>query len=104
MVPASGTASAEGDSRPLLPRQYGSGAAASPKAQQLRLVSLDQFRGLTMLSMLVVNFTGGLDCVPPALKHSYGRAPGGLGAADFVMPCFLFCVGFALQVRRPRRR
>lgn len=90
----------EADIRPLLPaaKSYGSIAVVDSGARTARLVSLDQFRGFTMVAMLVVNFIGGFDCVPAALKHGYGRAPGGLGAPDFVMPFFLFCVGCALQV------
>ena len=63
-----------------------------------RLVSLDQFRGFTMLCMLVANFVGNFEAVPPAFKHGYNHTPGGLGASDFIMPAFVFCVGFAFKV------
>lgn len=55
-----------------------------------RLVSLDIFRGLTVVLMIVVDEAGGLI---PAINHSPWN---GLTLADFVMPFFLFMVGVSL--------
>ena len=64
-----------------------------------RLHSLDQFRGFTVWSMLLVNFVGGFDCVPALLKHHNTYC----SLADVVMPCFLFAVGFAFRLTFGRR-
>jgi predicted acyltransferase len=34
-----------------------------------RIVSLDQFRGYTVVGMLFVNFLGDFQVVPPVFKH-----------------------------------
>jgi predicted acyltransferase len=34
-----------------------------------RIVSLDQFRGYTVVGMLLVNFLGSCDAVPAIFKH-----------------------------------
>jgi len=50
----------------------GLGAAARgilPSGVAARLVSLDQFRGYTVLGMFVVNFLGGFTVTPALLKH-----------------------------------
>lgn len=59
---------------------------------QQRLVSLDVFRGLTVVLMILVDNVGGL---VPAINH----APwDGLTLADLVMPFFLFMVGVSLSL------
>ncbi|CAI9768792.1 unnamed protein product [Fraxinus pennsylvanica] len=55
-----------------------------------RLVSLDVFRGLTVVLMILVDNAGGIF---PAINHSPWN---GLTLADFVMPFFLFMVGVSL--------
>ncbi|KAK6160515.1 hypothetical protein DH2020_003896 [Rehmannia glutinosa] len=55
-----------------------------------RLVSLDIFRGLTVLLMILVDDAGG---ILPSINHSPWN---GLTLADFVMPFFLFMVGVSL--------
>ncbi|KAF1862950.1 hypothetical protein Lal_00009333 [Lupinus albus] len=62
-----------------------------PQTQQ-RLLSLDVFRGFTVLLMILVDEAGGL---VPALNHSPWN---GLTLADFVMPFFLFIVGVSLAL------
>ncbi|KAF8693279.1 hypothetical protein HU200_038663 [Digitaria exilis] len=64
----------------------------APAARQPRLVSLDVFRGITVLLMIIVDDAGGF---VPALNHSPWD---GLTIADFVMPFFLFIVGVALTL------
>ena len=70
-----------------------------------RLVSLDQFRGYTVLGMLLVNFVGSFAAVRatlPILGHHHTYC----SYADTIMPQFLFAVGFAFRLtflRRGRR-
>jgi predicted acyltransferase len=64
-----------------------------------RIESLDQFRGLTVLSMLVVNFLGSYPSVPTLLRHHHLHCT----FADVVMPMFLFAVGFAMRLTFPKR-
>ena len=73
-----------------------------PKALQTpgqRLISLDQFRGYTVVGMLLVNFIGGFVVCPKILKHSHDY----LSYADTIMPQFLFAVGFAFRLTFGRR-
>ncbi len=64
-----------------------------------RLASLDQFRGYTVVGMLLVNFVGGYDVCPQVLKHTHDYC----SYADTIMPHFLFAVGFALRLSFGRR-
>lgn len=57
-----------------------------------RLASLDVFRGLAVLLMILVDDVGG---IIPALNHSPWN---GVTIADFVMPFFLFIVGVSLPL------
>ncbi len=59
-----------------------------------RIVSLDKFRGYTVLGMLVVNFLGRYDAVAPILKHHNTYC----SYADTIMPQFFFAVGFAYRL------
>lgn len=68
-----------------------------PTAQ--RLHSLDQFRGHTVLGMLLVNFCGSFNVCPQLLKHSHDYC----SYADTIMPQFLFAVGFAMRLSAVRR-
>lgn len=64
-----------------------------------RLVSLDQFRGYTVLGMLVVNFLGGYAAAPAILKHHNNYC----SYADTIMPHFLYLVGFSFRLTYLRR-
>ncbi|CAN6381441.1 unnamed protein product [Urochloa humidicola] len=55
-----------------------------------RLASLDVFRGITVVLMVIVDDVGGL---VPAISHSPWD---GVTLADFVFPFFLFIVGVSL--------
>ena len=69
-----------------------SAASASP-----RIVSLDQFRGYTVLGMFLVNFVGSFEAINvalPLLKHHHTYC----SYADTIMPQFLFAVGFAYRM------
>ncbi len=65
-----------------------------------RIVSLDQFRGYTVVGMLFVNFLGGYAVVPAVLKHHNTYC----SYADTIMPQFFFAVGFAFRLTFTRRR
>ena len=64
-----------------------------------RLASLDQFRGYTVLGMLVVNYFGHHSVCPQVLKHSHDYC----SYADTIMPQFLFAVGFAMRLSFGKR-
>ncbi|MBL8848946.1 MAG: DUF1624 domain-containing protein [Planctomycetaceae bacterium] len=64
-----------------------------------RILSLDQFRGYTVVGMLLVNFIGGFQVVPYIFKHTHDYN----SYADTIMPQFLFAVGFAMRLTFGRR-
>jgi len=64
-----------------------------------RLISLDQFRGFTVLGMVLVNYVGSFAVVPSVLKHHNNYC----SYADTIMPQFLFAVGFAFRLTFERR-
>lgn len=67
-----------------------------------RLVALDQFRGYTVLGMLLVNFVGSfaaVRAVAPILAHHHTYC----SYADTIMPQFLFAVGFAFRLTFAKR-
>jgi predicted acyltransferase len=73
-------------------------SSASPP----RLLSLDQFRGYTVLGMFLVNFVGSFPAVrqaTPLLGHHHTYC----SYADTIMPHFLFAVGFAFRLTFLRR-
>jgi len=65
-----------------------------------RLISLDAFRGLTIMAMIMANNPGTWSAVYPPLRHAdwHGWTP-----TDLIFPFFLFMVGvslvFSLQTR-----
>ncbi|KAG0588984.1 hypothetical protein KC19_2G282700 [Ceratodon purpureus] len=65
--------------------------------QKTRLASLDVFRGLAIVVMILVDNAGG---VWPSINHSPWN---GITLADFVMPFFLFIVGVALALTYKNR-
>ncbi len=71
----------------------------SVPAKADRLASLDQFRGYTVVGMLLVNYFGGYNVCPQVLKHTHDYC----SYADTIMPQFLFAVGFALRLSFGRR-
>ena len=74
-------------------------ASGAPVPTSDRIVSLDQFRGYTVVGMLLVNFVGGFAACPRFLKHSHDY----ISYADTIMPQFLFAVGFAFRLTFGRR-
>jgi len=70
---------------------------ADTPASSGRLVSLDQFRGYTVLGMFLVNFVGSYAAVKtlvPVLCHHHTFC----SYADTIMPQFFFAVGFAYRM------
>ena len=70
-----------------------------------RIVSIDAFRGLTILVMVFVNQLAGVSGVPQWARHMKADADA-MSFVDVVFPAFLFIVGmsipFALNQRRAR--
>ena len=66
---------------------------------QLRIASLDQFRGYTVLGMFFVNFVGRFEAIPEIFKHHNTYC----SYADTIMPQFFFAVGFAYRMTLLRR-
>ena len=64
------------------------------ESKPVRLLSLDAFRGLTIVLMLLVNNMA-LDTATPA-QFMHAKWNDGVHLADFVFPWFLFCVGVAI--------
>jgi predicted acyltransferase len=62
--------------------------------QSQRVLSLDQFRGYTVLGMCVVNFLGSFAVTPAVLQHHNTYC----SYADTIMPQFFFAVGFAYRL------
>src|SRR5262245_32913213 len=59
-----------------------------------RIISLDQFRGYTILGMFLVNFAAGFVALPETIRHHHTH----FSYADSIMPQFLFAVGFAFRL------
>lgn len=64
-----------------------------------RDLSLDAFRGLTVMLMIIVNLQGNGDAAFSALKHAEWN---GLTFADLVFPWFLFIVGLSIPLALDR--
>lgn len=72
----------------------------APAPPSGRIVSMDQFRGYTVVGMIVVNFVGGLNAVHDILKHHNVY----FSYADTIMPSFMFAAGFSYRLTMTRRR
>ena len=97
--------------RPSIPVEVGqerapaprvTATAASRERPRARLLSLDAFRGLTILGMLLVNNTA-LDTATPA-QLSHAPWDGGVHFADLVFPWFLLIVGVAIPYSAASQR
>lgn len=60
-----------------------------------RVLSLDVFRGLTILTMIFVNDVASVSDIPMWLKH-YPAELSGMTFVDLVFPAFLFIVGMSV--------
>ena len=65
-----------------------------------RLISLDVFRGLTILLMTIVNNPGSWATIYPPLQHAewHGCTP-----TDLVFPFFVFIMGVAISFAMPTK-
>src|SRR5206468_3937629 len=77
--------------RPAAPRRS---ARPDPGGPPRRLTSLDAFRGLAILGMLLVNNAALDTATPSPLTHAPWN--GGVHFADLVYPWFLLIVGVAI--------
>src|SRR6516225_6181492 len=76
-------------------------ATAAPGPAKARFVSMDQFRGLTILLMFAVHYSGpnwGIN-PRPVLGHNHYY----LSVGDLAFPWFHFAAGFALRLSLLRR-
>lgn len=62
---------------------------------QTRIISIDIFRGITMLLMIFVNDFWTLSGIPLWLEHAKADQDF-LGFSDIIFPCFLFIVGMSI--------
>lgn len=60
-----------------------------------RILSIDTFRGITILTMIFVNEVAGVKNIPDWLKHVPGHADA-MTFVDVVFPAFLFIVGMSI--------
>jgi len=86
--------------------EYGGGPAGSPasgKGPRLHVPSIDVFRGLCMLGMIIVDNQGNFDYVYEQLNEDFWN---GLRLCNFVFPCFLLVMGMVipLSLANARRR
>ncbi len=70
------------------------------KPSSTRLDSIDQFRGLSILLMVLANYLAGINIIPAWLKH----APDiGLTVIDLIAPFFIFVIGLTYGLSWNRR-
>ncbi len=66
-----------------------------------RLLSLDMFRGMTIMAMILVNNPGSWEHVYPPLRHADWH---GCTMTDLIFPFFLFIVGVAMSFSFSKRK
>lgn len=66
-----------------------------------RLLSLDIFRGFTILLMTIVNNPGSWETIYPPLKHAEWN---GCTPTDLVFPFFIFIMGTAIPFAMPEKK
>lgn len=67
---------------------------------ETRLDSIDAFRGLAIISMVIANFIAGVEWIPAWLKH----APDvGFTVIDLVAPMFIFAIGLTYGASARKR-
>ena len=69
------------------------GREPTPGAKRERLLSLDVFRGITLVGMVVVNSAGSHEYAYPAVTHAGWNQ---WAFADLILPFFVFIVGVAI--------
>jgi heparan-alpha-glucosaminide N-acetyltransferase len=68
-----------------------------------RVLSIDIFRGLTILTMIFVNDVAGVRNIPDWMKH-FPPEGDGMTFVDLVFPAFLFIVGMSIPFAIANRR
>jgi heparan-alpha-glucosaminide N-acetyltransferase len=68
-----------------------------------RVLSIDAFRGLTILIMIFVNTVSGVRGIPAWMEHMPGNVDG-MTFVDVVFPAFLFIVGMSIPFAMAQRR
>lgn len=89
----------------LLPRIYITFTDPFTMVNQLttqRILSIDAFRGITILVMIFVNELAGVSGIPTWMKHMPADADA-MTFVDIVFPAFLFIVGMAIPFAINRR-
>jgi predicted acyltransferase len=66
-----------------------------------RLLSLDVFRGITIMGMILVNNPGTWNAIYPPLEHAKWN---GCTPTDLIFPFFLFIVGVAISYSLSKRK
>ena len=64
-----------------------------------RIASLDQFRGIAIFGMILVNYLGYFDRIPLTLKHPHY----GMTFANTIAPFFLIAVGMGFRLSLKNR-
>lgn len=70
------------------------------KTAENRILSLDIFRGMTIMGMIIVNTPGSWSFAYPILRHSEWN---GCTPTDLVFPFFVFAMGFAAVLSITKR-
>ena len=65
------------------------------KLSNERILSIDAFRGITILVMIFVNELAGMRDIPQWMKHMPADADA-MTFVDMVFPAFLFIVGMSI--------
>lgn len=79
----------------------GAPVADAPPRRPERVLSIDAFRGWTILVMFFVNDVSGVRGIPAWMRHA--PPGGGMTFVDVVLPAFLFIVGLAIPFALSRR-
>lgn len=82
------------------PERQGKSIAPAPVKAGERLVSLDVFRGATIIGMILVNNPGTWSAIYPPLRHAAWH---GWTITDLIFPFFLFIVGVAIVLAFEKR-
>ena len=69
-----------------------------------RNLSIDMFRGITMLLMVFVNEFWKVLNVPPHWLEHFATLEDGMGLSDIVFPMFLFAMGMSVPYALERRQ
>src|ERR1700723_305853 len=77
-------------------------SVGASRSRPARVVSIDIFRGLTMLVMIFVNQLGEMKGLPWWTYHMPATA-NGMTYVDVVFPFFLFIVGMSMSLSIRRR-